>query len=242
MASENLSIVGHLDEIRRRLIFTLVFFVIIFFIAFAYVEEIYGFLIKDLDTKLAVLGPGEILWAYFTIAGVVSLAVTIPVLLYQIWAFISPALRKREKRAIRFYFPVLFLLFCGGIVFGYLVIMPTLLEFIQNLGKGMFVEVFTMQKYFSFVFTITLPFGILFMMPAITMLLTTLGIITPTILIVYRKYAFFVLVCISAMISPPDFISQFVVLVPLTLIYEVSILTAKLSYRKVLRSQVYESE
>lgn len=141
-----------------------------------------------------------------------------------------------------FYFPVLFILFCGGIVFGYLVIMPTLLEFIQNLGNGMFVEVFTMQKYFSFVFTITLPFGILFMMPAVTMLLTSLGIITPNALIVYRKYAYFALVCISAMISPPDFLSQFVVLIPLMLIYEVSIFTAKFSYRKVLRNQLYENE
>lgn len=242
MASKNLSIVGHLDEIRRRLVFTLVFFVIIFLIAFMYVEEIYAFLIKDLGTKLAVLGPGEILWAHFTIAGVVGLAITIPLILYQIWAFISPALRKKEKHAIGFYFPVLFILFCCGIAFGYFVIMPTLLEFIQNLGKGMFVEVFTMQKYFSFVCTITLPFGILFMMPAVTMLLTSLGIITPNILIVYRKYAYFILVCISAMISPPDFLSQFIVLIPLMLIYEVSIFTAKFSYRKVLRNQIYESE
>lgn len=242
MSSKNLSIVGHLDEIRKRLIVTLVFFVVIFFIAFTYVEEIYAFLIKNLGTKLAVLGPSEILWAYFTIAGVVALAITIPILLYQIWAFISPALRKRERRAIGFYFPVLFLLFCSGIVFGYMVIMPTLLEFIQNLGDGMFVEVFTMQKYFSFVFTITLPFGILFMMPAITMMLTALGIITPKILILYRKYAYFILVIIAVMITPPDFISQFVVLIPLMFIYEISIFTAKFSYRKVLRSSIYESE
>ena len=242
MSSKNLSIVGHLDEIRKRLIVTLIFFVAIFFIAFTYVEEIYTFLIKDLGTKLAVLGPGEILWAYFTIAGVVALAITVPILLYQIWAFIAPALRKKERRAIGFYFPVLFILFCGGIVFGYIVIMPTLLEFIQNLGNGMFVEVFTMQKYFSFVFAITLPFGILFMMPAVTMMLTSLGIITPNILITYRKYAYFILVCISAMISPPDFLSQFVVLIPLMFIYEVSIFTAKFSYRKILRSNIYESE
>ena len=242
MASKNLSMVGHLDEIRKRLIFTLIFFVIIFFIAFMYVEEIYAFLIKDLGTKLAVLGPGEILWAYFTIAGLVSLAITIPLLLYQIWAFVAPALRKKEKHTIGFYFPVLFILFCCGIVFGYFVIMPTLLEFIQNLGSGMFIEVFTMQKYFSFVLTITLQFGILFMMPAISMMLTSIGIITPAILITYRKYAFFILVCISALISPPDFLSQFVVLIPLVFIYEISILTAKFSYRKVVRSSVYESE
>ena len=98
------------------------------------------------------------------------------------------------------------------------------------------------QRNVSFVLTITLPFGILFMMPAISMMLTSIGIITPAILITYRKYAFFILVCISALISPPDFLSQFVVLIPLVFIYEISILTAKFSYRKVVRSSVYESE
>ncbi|PWW30229.1 sec-independent protein translocase protein TatC [Cytobacillus oceanisediminis] len=235
MEDKELNLVDHLDELRKRLIIAASAFIVFFIAGFVFVKDIYQWLVKDLDVKLIVLGPSDIIWVYFMLVTVIAVAGTIPVLAFQIWLFVKPALTTAERRISLSYVPALFILFIAGLCFGYFVIFPTVLSFLVELGGEMFEANFTADKYFRFVLHMTLPFGILFELPVIIMFLTSLGIINPYVLTKIRKYAYFVLIFISVVISPPDFMSDILVTIPLLLLYEISINLSKIVYKRKLR-------
>jgi sec-independent protein translocase protein TatC len=237
MEDKELNLVDHLDELRKRLIISAVAFVAFFITGFMYVEEIYSWFVRDLDVKLIVLGPSDIVWIYFMIATLIAIAGTIPVLALQIWLFVKPALKPFERKISLSYVPSLFLLFLVGLAFGYFVIFPTVLNFLVELSGDMLVTNFTAEKYFRFIMNMTLPFGVLFELPVVVMFLTSLGVINPYILTKIRKYAYFVLIVISVIISPPDFMSDVLVTVPLLVLYEISINLSKIVYRRKLRKE-----
>ena len=242
MAEKDLNVIDHMEELRRRLIVTVVAFILFFILGFVFVEDIYHWFVRDLDVKLMVLGPSDIIWVYFMLAGVIAIAGTIPVLALQVWMFVKPALTPHEKKVSLSYIPALFVLFILGLCFGYFVIFPMVLSFLVDLSGDMFVTNFTAEKYFSFLMNMTIPFAILFELPAITMFLTAIGIINPYVLAKIRKYAYFVLVVIAIMITPPDFISDFLVTVPLLLLYEISISLSKFVYKKRLKRMEFDSD
>ena len=235
MEEKELNLVEHLDELRKRLIITASAFILFFIAGFVFVEDIYKWLVRDLDVKLIVLGPSDIIWVYFMLATVIAVAGTIPVLALQIWLFVKPALTAAERKISLSYVPALFILFIIGLCFGYIVIFPTVLSFLVELGGEMFEANFTADKYFRFVLNMTLPFGVLFELPVVIMFLTSLGIINPYVLTKIRKYAYFVLVVISVVISPPDFMSDILVTIPLLLLYEISINLSKIVYKRKLK-------
>lgn len=243
MEDKELNVIDHLDELRTRLIITLAAFIIFFIIGFMFVEEIYNWLVRDLDVKLIVLGPSDILWVYFMLAAVIAVAGTIPVLATQIWLFIKPALKPIERKISLSYIPALFILFIVGLCFGYFVIFPTVMSFLIELGGDMMVTNFTAEKYFRFIFNTTIPFGVLFELPVVMMFLTSLGIINPYVLAKIRKYAYFVLIVIAILISPPDIMSDFLVAVPLIFLYEISVTLSKIVYkRKLKKEKAWEKE
>jgi sec-independent protein translocase protein TatC len=235
MDDKELNLVDHLEELRKRIIISALAFVVFFIVGFIYVDDIYKWFVGS--QKLLVLGPSDIMWIYFMLATVVAVAGTIPILALQIWLFVRPALRPVERRITLSYVPALFFLFIIGLAFGYFVIFPMVLDFLVNMGKDMFVTNFTAERYFSFIMNMTLPFGVLFELPVVVMFLTSLGIINPFVLSKIRKYAYFVLIIIAVVITPPDFMSDFVVTVPLLLLYEISINLSKFVYRKRLKKQ-----
>jgi sec-independent protein translocase protein TatC len=237
MEDKELNLVDHLDELRKRLIISAVAFIAFFIAGFMYVEEIYSWFVRDLDVKLIALGPSDIVWIYFMLATLVAIAGTIPVLALQIWLFVKPALRPVERRISLSYIPALFILFIVGLAFGYLVIFPTVLNFLVELSSDMLVTNFTADKYFRFVMNMTLPFGVLFELPVVVMFLTSLGVINPYVLTKIRKYAYFVLIVISVIISPPDFMSDVLVTIPLLVLYEISINLSKIVYRRKLKKE-----
>ena len=237
MEDKELNLVDHLEELRKRIIISALAFIVFFAIGFIYVDDIYKWFVRDLEVKLMVLGPSDIIWIYFMLATVVAVAGTIPVLALQIWLFVKPALRPVERRITLSYVPALFFLFLVGLSFGYFVIFPMVLKFLVNIGGDMFVTNFTADRYFSFIMNMTLPFGVLFELPVVVMFLTSLGIINPFLLAKIRKYAYFVLIIIAVVITPPDFMSDFVVTLPLLLLYEISINLSKFVYRKRLKKQ-----
>ncbi|SFC76184.1 sec-independent protein translocase protein TatC [Bacillus sp. OV322] len=232
MADQDLHIIEHLEELRKRLIISVAAFFVFFILAFIYVEDIYKWFIRDLHMKLLVLGPSDIIWIYFTLAAVIAIAGTIPVLAFQIWLFVKPALMPNEIRATLAYIPALFLLFAGGLAFGYFIILPMVFKFLLNIGGDMFTAAFTAERYFRFVLNMTLPFGVLFELPVVTMFLTSIGIINPFVLQKLRKYAYFVLVIIAVVITPPDFMSDFIVTLPLLFLYEISISLSKIVFKR----------
>ncbi|MDR6998179.1 twin-arginine translocase subunit TatC [Neobacillus niacini] len=237
MDEKELQLVDHLEELRKRIIITVVAFLVFFIAAFIYVDDIYKWFVRDLHMKLMVLGPSDIIWIYFMLATVLAVAGTIPVLALQIWLFVKPALKPVERRVTLSYVPALFFLFIAGLSFGYFVIFPMVFKFLMGIGGDMFVTNFTADRYFSFIMNMTLPFGVLFELPVVVMFLTSLGIINPFVLSKIRKYAYFVLIIIAVVITPPDFMSDFVVTLPLLLLYEISINLSKFVYRKKLKKQ-----
>ena len=228
-----MDIVGHLSELRRRLLVTAVFFSASFLVGFVYVEEIYHFFVRDLEMTLITISPGEILWVYFSLAGLAALALTLPLLCYQIWAFVKPGLTEKERRVAISYIPAVFLLFIAGLIFGYFLYTKSLIPFLLSLDAGMFEVMFTVEKYFSFLFHVAIPTALLFEMPIAILFLTSLGIVTPNRLKSWRKPVYFILVIVSTIITPaPDFFLPLVLSIPLYLIYEVSIALACRVHRK----------
>ncbi|MBS4214562.1 twin-arginine translocase subunit TatC [Neobacillus rhizophilus] len=236
MDDKELNLTEHLDELRKRLIISAIVFILFFILGMVYVKEIYVFFMGNLDFKLMVLGPSDIIWIYFHIATVIAVTGTIPIAAWQIWLFVKPALKPGERKVTLAYIPALFFLFIGGLAFGYFFIFPNVMSFLIKLGNDMFTTSFTADKYFSFLINMTLPFGVAFELPLVSMFLTTLGIVNPYKLVKLRKYAYFILVIIASMISPPEFISHISVAIPLILIYEISVLLSKMVFKRMQKS------
>lgn len=234
-SSEEMNLTSHLSELRKRLIITAISFVIFFIIGFIFVKDIYAFFANDIDFTLNVTSPGDIIWIYLTMAGIVALVGTIPVFCFQIWLFIKPGLTERERRASLAYVPTVFLLFIIGLTFGYILFIKLILPFLLSLNDEMFNELFTVNEYFSFLFRITFPFALLFEIPVLSMFLTSLGILTPQFMRKTRKYAYFILVIVGAVVTPPDFFLQIAVAIPLILLYEISIYLSAFVYRRKQR-------
>lgn len=231
-SEKEMNFTGHLSELRNRIIVTAVFFVLFFVLGFIYVKDIYGFFVNDLPFDLNVISPGEIIWIYFTMAGLIAVIGIIPILLLQIWLFIRPGLTSVERKASLVYIPFAFLLFIAGLAFGYIIFIKLILPFLLSLNDGMFTELFTVDKYFKFLLRVTIPFAILFEIPIVSMFLTRIGILTPDFMRKTRKYAYFILIIIGAVVTPPDFVLQIVVAIPLILLYEISIYLSRIVYRK----------
>ncbi|HLR75031.1 MAG TPA: twin-arginine translocase subunit TatC [Virgibacillus sp.] len=232
---KEMNVVGHLSELRNRLIVTALFFIIFFIVGFIFVKDIYYFFESDISFQLNITSPADTIWIYFTIAGLVAIVGTLPVLSIQLWLFIKPALTPGERKSSLPYIPAIFLLFLGGLVFGYFMFINLILPFLLGLNEGMFNELFTVDRYFGFLFKVTLPFALLFELPIVIMFLTSLGIVTPDFLKRTRKYAFFILLIVGALVTPPDVVLQLVVAVPLFLLYEISIHLSGIVYRRKQR-------
>jgi sec-independent protein translocase protein TatC len=229
---QEMTLVEHLNELRKRLIIVAVALIAFFVLGFVFVQDLYRWLIEDLDVKLTILGPTDILWVYFMLAGVFAITLTIPVFVWQTWLFVKPALTPKERKITLSYIPATFILFVLGLCFGYFVVLPIVFRFLIGLGDDMFATMFTTEKYFRFVLHMTLPFAVLFELPVIVMFLTSIGLINPYALQKVRKYAYFVLIVVAVSITPPDFISDFLVTIPLLLLYEISISISKFVYKK----------
>lgn len=222
---------------RARIIRTLIAFLVSMVAAFIYVRDIYQWLVRDMDQKLVILGPSDVMWVYFMIAGVVAIAVTLPVAAYQTWKFVQPAVPEKAQRATLLFIPGITFLFLTGIFFGYFILFPMVLHFMNEMAANDFAAMYTAEKYFTFMIHMTVPFGLLFEMPAVVMFLTKLGILNPYRLAKARKLAYFILVIIAVTITPPDILSDVIVIVPLFLLYEISITISKFVYRNQLKMQ-----
>jgi sec-independent protein translocase protein TatC len=232
MNHRDMDLIGHFEELRKRLIFVLGTFILFFIASFIYVQDIYNWLVKDLEVKLAILGPSDILWVYLILSSVVAISGTIPMAAYQTWLFVRPALKVTERKVTLAYIPALFLLFIIGISFGYFVIFPIVFQFLLSMSEDLFMTFFTTEKYFRFLIHMTLPFGFLFELPVIIMFLTSLGVLNPYRLQKARKYSYFVLILIAVFITPPDLLSDILVIIPLIFLYECSVLLSKVVYRR----------
>lgn len=211
--------------IRSLLVYSL-FFLTVFILLRFYVD------VLTRGHDLVMLGPLDTLRLYFTLAGVLGLGLSAPYLAYEAWRFMKPALDPKEASAMLNYVPAIFLCFIAGLAFGYFVIHPIAFSFLVNLGEVHFDMMITAQEFFSFLMMTTVPSGFLFELPIVLMCLTSFGLLEPYTLAKVRKYAYFGLFCISVLITPPDFLTDILIVVPFIILYEIGIMLSKVVYKR----------
>lgn len=241
MNQKDMTLVEHMGELRKRLTIIAVFFVLALVLSFFLAEPLIRYLQFTEEAKNLTLNAFKItdpIKIFMQVMTVIAIVIISPVIMYQFWAFVSPGLHDKERKATLSYIPFSVLLFLGGIAFSYFVLFPYVIGFMLNISDNLDIqETIGINEYFQFLFQITLPFGIIFQLPVLMLFLTRLGIITPMLMTKYRKYAYLALITIAAFITPPDIISHMMVTGPLLLLYEFSIIIAKIGYRKFLKAE-----
>ncbi|ANB55940.1 twin arginine-targeting protein translocase TatC [Anoxybacillus sp. B7M1] len=241
MSDKEMSVYEHLGELRKRLIIVLIFFAIALTASFFLVEPVIRYLQQADEARELTMNAFRLtdpIKIYMQFAFVIALIMTAPVLLYQIWAFVSPGLYEKERKVTLSYIPLSLFLFLSGISFAYFVLFPFVVRFMQDLATDLGInQVIGINEYFTFLLQLVLPFGALFQLPVLVMFLTRLGLITPFLLSKGRRYAYLLLLIVAAIITPPDVISQLIVMIPLSFLYEVSIWISRIAYRKVLLAE-----
>ncbi|GAB6926972.1 twin-arginine translocase subunit TatC [Paenibacillus sp. JCM 10914] len=239
---KDMALVEHLGELRKRIIVVLVVFVVGLIGGIFVAEPIYQFLTAAEEAKnftLHAFSFWDGIGIYMKIAAIFSLVISIPLIFYQLWAFVKPGLRKEEQKATVRYIPYAFLLFLLGILFGYFIVFPMTLSFTTTITQSMGLEeTYGITNYLNFMFNLVLPLALLFELPLVVMFLTRLRILNPLRLRKMRKISYFALVFAAVLITPPDFISDFLVAIPLLLLYEFSVFLSSVIYRKQLEADL----
>jgi sec-independent protein translocase protein TatC len=161
-----------------------------------------------------------------------------PYILYELWKFISPALYEKEKKGAIGFIVISSILFFLGVIFGYFVIVPLSINFVATFTVSDIVKnEFNLESYIGMIKTSVIAAGLFFELPIIVYFLTKLGLITPDFLRKYRKYAIVILLIVSAIVTPPDVVSQIVVAIPMLIIYEASIFLSVFVEKKRLKNE-----
>lgn len=196
-------------------------------------------LINQQPLKLIALQMSDQFMLHFTVAAVTGLIFAAPVVFYQIWSFIKPALYDKEKKHASGAVFFTSLLFLMGILFGYFLIVPFSIDFLTTYSVSPeVVNQINMRSYISTVTSITFASGFIFLLPIFSYFLSKVGIITPKFLKTYRKHSYVALFLVAAIITPPDVFSQIMVGIPLVLLYEASILISYIVVKKREKSML----
>ena len=228
IVQKKLTFIDHLEELRNRILKSAGCILIFTLIAFAYSKQLLSLIISPIG-KVVFISPEEAFVSNLMVAFWCGLSISFPFILFEIWKFISSGLTDAETKYARIYFPVSFLLFLIGACFGYFIIVPIGLKFLLGFGSKTLVPMITASKYIAFVGTISLSFGLVFQLPVIIVLLTKIGIVSPKFLQEKRKYSIVLIFILSAIFTPQDIATQFLMALPLVLLYEIGIICSKIS-------------
>lgn len=229
---------SHLDELRRRLITCFIAVGVGFAASYAFKEKLFYILVAPLqkvmnsgDTLIYTHLP-EAFFTFLKTALISGILLASPILIYQFWMFIAPGLYDREKKLL---IPILFLstlFFTGGTLFGYFIVFPWGFKFFLSFATDTIRPMPSMREYLSFAAKLLLAFGIVFELPLVLTFLARLGIVSVDFLRKYRKYAILIFFVGAAMLTPPDVVTQIMMALPLMLLYEISIVGARIFGKK----------
>ena len=247
MTKDAMPLMEHIGELRKRVLWSIIFFVLAAIIGLVAAVPIIEYLtnvepIKG--TELNAFSPWDAIRIYMNVAIFVGLVLSLPFILFQVWLFVKPGLKERERSASLSYIPGAFALFLIGIAFAYFVVFPLAFYFTNFMTKQMgLTETYGLANYFSFMFNIVVPVSLLFELPVVVMFLTKLRILNPKLLSKFRRYAYLILLILSSLITPPDIISDLLVVVPMIVLYEISILLSRRIHKRQLAAdQAWEAE
>ncbi len=235
---EKLPFTAHLEELRERLIVCFIAAFIGFCIAYGFKEQLFRILMNPLiaamgkGEKLIFTGLAEAFFTYLKVALLGGLMLASPVILYEFWMFVAPGLYAGERRLM---LPIVLLssfFFIGGALFGYFIVFPFGFKFFLAFADENIQAMPSMKEYLSFSSTMLLAFGVVFELPLVITFLARLGVVSIDFLKKNRKYAVLLIFIVAAILTPPDVVSQIMMAIPLTVLYEVSIVGAKIFGKK----------
>lgn len=235
---EPMTLLGHLNEMRRRLARMVIMVILGFIACYGVAEPVYAWLSEPLQaalpegSKLIYTSPQGAFFVYLKVALVASIFVTSPFSFYQIWAFIAPGLYREEKQAIAplAFFSAFF--FLAGASFCYFLVFPLAFRFFMGFTTDVIVPMISVEEYLSFALKLLIAFGLVFEMPLFAHFLAKLGVLSPDMMRRQRKYAILLIFIVAAILTPPDVFSQCLMAAPMLLLYEVSVWVAALAKKR----------
>jgi len=229
---------GHLDELRKRLITCFIAIGIGFVASYAFKDKLFSILVNPLvsimeagDT-LIFTGLPEAFFTYLKVALLSGIMLAAPVIIYQFWMFVTPGLYKKERRIL---IPIVFLssvFFIGGSLFGYFIVFPWGFKFFLGFATETIRPLPSMKEYLSFSAKLLLAFGLVFELPLVLTFLARIGVVSVDFLKKNRKYALLLFFAGAAILTPPDVVTQIMMALPLMVLYEISIIGAKVFGKK----------
>ncbi|HVC49097.1 MAG TPA: twin-arginine translocase subunit TatC [Burkholderiales bacterium] len=232
MSSE--SFLSHLLELRSRLLRSSIAFIVVFVCLFPFARKLYRFLALPMIRQLphgSEMIATEVTTPFFVpikVAMLASVVISLPYILYQLWAFVAPGLYTHEKRLIGPLVIASTVLFYCGMTFAYFAVFPVVFHFLANAAPAGVAVMTDISKYFDFVTTMFLAFGVTFEVPIIIVVLVRTGLVSVTKLRQSRPYAIVGAFVIGAIFTPPDVLSQSMLAIPLWLLFELGIIAASI--------------
>lgn len=229
----DLTLVGHLTELRSRLIRSVLIFLLFSFAGYYFAEP----MAKDIvsrapDMDFIFISPSELMLSYIKIAICFGLVVSAPYILGQIWLFISPGLENIHKRYIVISLVLGSGFFIIGAIFAYIIILPVVLNFFSGFQMPEIRAAISFENYLNFVISLVLAFGAVFELPIIMFLFTRLGILKVNFFLKYRKYMILAIFFIAAVLTPPDVVSQVLLAIPMLGLYEIGIFLSRIGEKQ----------
>ena len=225
---------AHLEELRKRLIVCFIAVGIGFVLSYGFKEKLFQILTRPLISvmqtgdKLIFTGLPEAFFTYLKVALLSGMILATPVIFYQFWMFVAPGLYEKEKQHM---IPIVFLstfFFVGGSFFGYFIVFPYGFKFFLGFASEIIQPLPSMREYLSFASKLLLAFGLVFELPLIITFLARLGMVSVSFLKKNRKYALLLFFAGAAILTPPDVVTQVMMALPLIVLYEISIIGARI--------------
>ena len=232
----NMTLTGHLKELRNRLIVCAVVFVVAVVVTLSYADRLIDLLTAmamNANYTFVFLAPQEKLMQYFRVSLLAAVVVTVPVALYQVYAFAKPGLKKSETFFLKLVILLGLALFVVGVMFAYKLMMPFMLQFLSTGIEGAdYIQTTTsIESYVSLCLTMFIIFGCVFEMPLVTIILAKMGIANPQLMKKGRGIAIVLIFFVAAVVTPPDIVSQCMVAIPMVLLYFVSTFLSGIFYK-----------
>jgi sec-independent protein translocase protein TatC len=231
MSDEKRPFLEHLEELRRRILFSLAALLSFGVLSYSFSENILRCLVKDVE-HLIFISPQEAFLAHLKIALASGLVLSSPIILFNLLGFVWSALHKEEKHAFIGYFVSGCILFVAGASFSYAIALPAAMRFLLGFSSDLVRPYISVSRYISFSIFLILSFAIAFETPLFVMLLTRVGIVNARILRAKRRYCIVFLFVMAAVLTPPDVITQILLAVPLLVLYEISIWVSQSAQKK----------
>jgi sec-independent protein translocase protein TatC len=224
MEDNPLTIVEHLNELRKRLIYILIAVGISAGGAYYFIDEILAFItaVGNIN-NLVFIKPTEACFFILKVTVLVGIVGAMPFILYQVWRYVGVALKKNERKYLIIYGPVSFILFMCGAAFAFRGVLPLAIKFLLSFSKDYLTPMITFNEYISFLTRMIVAFGIMFELPLVILALSKFGIVNPQMLKKGRKYVIVGIFVVAAILTPPDVVSQIMLSIPLLLLYEVGV-------------------